>query len=92
MGATKDDTERKFYGAGQKAITVSERGVMGQHKKLFLLYGTFFAVSGLALDAIRGRDTSYWWIDVLGAYAAAANVAVVSQWFSNRAARNRARG
>ena len=55
MGATRDDTKRKFYGVGQKALTVSERGVMGQYKKLFLLYGTFFAVSGLALDLIRER-------------------------------------
>lgn len=61
--------------------------MMGYHKKMFLLYGTIFAVVGLILDviyAIRGDVDYYWWIDVIGAYAAAAIVAGASNCLSKR--------
>jgi len=53
---------------------------------MFLLYGTIFAVVGLVLDAVRGNADYYWWVDVIGTYAAAALVALATHRLSKRRA------
>ena len=58
--------------------------MMGQYRKMFFQYGTTFAVVGLVLDAIKGNVDPYWWVDVIGAYAAAAIVALAWNWYSKR--------
>ena len=57
---------------------------MGPHKKVFLLHGSIFAVVGLVLDAVRGKADHYWWVDVIGTYAAAALVALATHRLSKR--------
>ena len=57
---------------------------MQQPMRIFLLYGTLFAVATVAVDAIRDRSLADWRLDCLSAYAAAAVVAAISYWFSKR--------
>ena len=52
---------------------------MGPYMKMFLLYGTIFAVVGLVLDAIKDNADYYWWVDVIGDYAVGALAAFL--WY-----------